>query len=396
MIDPGSEVSLVGEALAQRLRLPRLPASISIFGVGGKRTGTTRGRISFDLHSLTSNFLTRISALVLPQISAYGTRVEASHADWPHIQNLQLADPDFAVGDPIELLLGADVYAALVEDGLRKGGPRAPIAQRTALGWILSGVVCHAEAVKMTSSHHCQADEDITELVRRFWSQEEPPSAPPALTDEEQWCEDLYAFSHRRMPDGRYVVRLPVIPTLPSFEDTRRIASRMLRCMEHRFAANGEMQRLYHDFMVEYEQLGHMSPVPPPHEAERRRVCYLPHHRVIKAAASSKKIRVVFNGSARLASGDSLNAHLAAGPNLLPALTNVLLKWRLKRFVLAADVEKMYRQIMVHPEDRDLQRVLWRVETTGELHDFQLNTVTYGSNVRSISGYTDAPAAGRG
>ncbi|XP_011169519.1 uncharacterized protein LOC105202633 [Solenopsis invicta] len=43
LIDPGSEISIASEALAQLLRLPRLPASVSIFGVGGQQTGTTKG-----------------------------------------------------------------------------------------------------------------------------------------------------------------------------------------------------------------------------------------------------------------------------------------------------------------------------------------------------------------
>lgn len=38
LIDPGFETSIVAEALAQRLRLPRASAAVAIFGVGGQRT----------------------------------------------------------------------------------------------------------------------------------------------------------------------------------------------------------------------------------------------------------------------------------------------------------------------------------------------------------------------
>jgi hypothetical protein len=40
--------------------------------------------------------------------------------------------------------------------------------------------------------------------------------------------------------------------------------------------------------------------------------------------------------------------------NLFPPLADML-RWRLHRYVLATDVEKMYRQILVHLADRDLQ-----------------------------------------
>lgn len=35
------------------------------------------------------------------------------------------------------------------------------------------------------------------------------------------------------------------------------------------------------------------------------------------------------------------------GQNLLPPLVDVLLRWRQHRFVLATDVEKMFRQILL-------------------------------------------------
>lgn len=38
----------------------------------------------------------------------------------------------------------------------------------------------------------------------------------------------------------------------------------------------------------------------------------------------------------------------------------------------------MYRQVLVHSEDRSLQRILWRCHPTEQVAEFQLNTITYG------------------
>lgn len=38
----------------------------------------------------------------------------------------------------------------------------------------------------------------------------------------------------------------------------------------------------------------------------------------------------------------------------------------------------MYRQILVHDEDRDYQRILWRFSMNDPIKEFRLNTVTYG------------------
>ncbi|KAL6419298.1 hypothetical protein ACFW04_013938 [Cataglyphis niger] len=140
LIDQGSEVSFVAESLAQRLQLARSRAATSIVGVGGQ-PASARGRVEFTLTPLRDGPPLRVSALVLKRLTTYhgGTRV--SRKTWPHIDGIELADPDFFAADPVEILLGADVCAAILQPGFRRGGQRQPVAQQTTLGWILSGSV---------------------------------------------------------------------------------------------------------------------------------------------------------------------------------------------------------------------------------------------------------------
>lgn len=48
------------------------------------------------------------------------------------------------------------------------------------------------------------------------------------------------------------------------------------------------------------------------------------------------------------------------------------------RFVFICDIEKMYRQIRMHEDDRDLQRFIWRENESEPLMDYRLSTVTFG------------------
>ncbi|XP_071652996.1 uncharacterized protein [Temnothorax longispinosus] len=279
--------------------------------------------------------------------------------------------------DPVDLLLGADVVAEILQPGLLKGGAHEPVAQNTALGWIISGAAGAVANPEAAVAHQCHVDAELSALVQGFWRQEELPVGPPALTREEQEAEDFFARTHSRTVEGRFVVRLLVVNPLPDLRGTRNYALRVLTQMERRLSRHEKLKSLYVDFMRQYEKLGHMTPVAPD-EIAKSRVCYLPHHGVMREASFSTKLRVVFNGSAALPSGDSLNRYLRAGPNLLPALADVLLRWRRYRYVLATDVEKMYRQILIHGEDRDLQRILWRYHTDEKIREYILNTVTYG------------------
>ncbi|XP_011685200.1 PREDICTED: uncharacterized protein LOC105448376 [Wasmannia auropunctata] len=376
LVDSGSETCMIAESLAQRLRLPRTPTSVAIFGIGGQQTGVSRGRISLTLASRTSGLSLEISALVFPHLTVYGGVAARRPRSWLHLEGLELADPEFLNQDPIELLLGADVFAHIALPGLRKGGPLEPIAQQTQLGWVILGAAGLSHAASVMTSLQCSPLEELNSLVRQFWEQEEPPHAPLPLSDDEHACEDHFVRTHKRDPSGRYQVRLPVRATIPDLSGSRRAASRMLDVMQRRFKKDPIFRDKYHVFLREYSALGHMSFAVPLAEGPSVRVCFLPHHGVLKGSGSDAKIRVVFNGSSQTMTGTSLNDFLRPGPNLLPALTDVIIRWRHHRFVFITDIEKMYRQIMVHPEDRNLQRILW--EENGETLEFRLNTVTYG------------------
>ncbi|XP_011689310.1 PREDICTED: uncharacterized protein LOC105450902 [Wasmannia auropunctata] len=339
-----------------------------------------RGRVTITISSRTTQASLRLTALILPRISAYESRIATRAPIWEHVRGLPLADPDFEARDQVEILLGADAYAEIVETGLCKGAPRTPVAQKTKLGWILSGLICGSGPGEVVSSHQCSFGEDLSTMVRCFWEQEEPAPSPVPLTEAEQRCEDHFARTHGRTADGRYVVRLPIASSLPPLDGR---AGQRLRTLSEQWSGKFETNSkvfttMYAAFMHEYEELRHMTPVKPPLAGSGARVCYLPHHGVMKGDGEASKIRVVFNGSSRLPSGDSLNTLLLTGPNLLPALPHVLLRWRRHRFVLVTDIEKMYRQVRVHEADRDLQRVVWRSGRHNAMQEYQLNTVTYG------------------
>ncbi|XP_025264302.1 uncharacterized protein LOC112637857 [Camponotus floridanus] len=71
MLDQGSEVSIISEALVQRLRLPRSRSSVSIIGIGESRSGSTRGRVALSLSSMITGAKLKAVAFVLPRLSAY-------------------------------------------------------------------------------------------------------------------------------------------------------------------------------------------------------------------------------------------------------------------------------------------------------------------------------------
>ncbi|KMQ87939.1 bel12-ag transposon polyprotein [Lasius niger] len=378
LIDQGSEVSLVSEALVQQLRLRRSNSSVSIIGIGGSLSGAARGKVTLSLTSKVTGAKLSAVAYVLPRLSSYRGATTTRRSHWTHTKDLPLADPEYQSNDQVDLLLGAEICSVIFEDGIRKGGAQAPIAQKTTLGWILSGGCGVTSHHTLRGSFQCTVDDELASLVRRFWEQEALPPAPTVLTPEENQCEEFFVRTHERTATGRYQVRLPFTATPLDLAETRKPAERLLVAMERKGVQDPQFGNLYRTFMQEYADLKHMELVPEPAVVNGKTRCYLPHHGVLRESSTTTKLRVVFNGSQRTRSGESLNNQLLVGANLLPSLADVLLRWRWHRYVIVADIEKMYRQILLHPNDRDFQRVLWRQAHTDCISEFRLNTVTYG------------------
>ncbi|XP_070524590.1 uncharacterized protein [Cardiocondyla obscurior] len=250
LLDSGFEVPLASESLMQKLRLPRESDATEIFGIGGIATGRARGRVTLNLEASTSSpYNFQISALILPRIATCGAKFENYIHSWLHLTGIELADPEYYLNNAIELILGADVFASVIESGVKKGENNAPVAIKTALGWIFSGTAGGIPPLSNVTVHHCKVSSDLEMIVRQFWQQEELPSAPLALTNDELRCDKLFVDSHRQNLFGRYIVRLPFKETSASFHESRKLALNMLKAMERRLANQPQIKQLYSEFM---------------------------------------------------------------------------------------------------------------------------------------------------
>ena len=61
-------------------------------------------------------------------------------------------------------------------------------------------------------------------------------------------------------------------------------------------------------------------------------------------------------------------------------IIQIILGWRMYKYVFTGDIQKMYRQIMVHENDRQYQLILFRPRHHDAVSTYQLKTVTFGIN----------------
>lgn len=321
------------------------------------------------------------TALILRSLTKYLPSRIQNVGSWTHVVGLELADNDPLNNDPIDVIIGADLFGMLVLDGVRKGPATEPTAQNTTLGWILSGPIAPAPRNGAASevAHHGVVLETLDRDLRRFWKIEQIPQST-YRSPEEQQCETHFLQTHSRTSKGRYVVRLPFKNGPPlSLGESRAIAMSSLHRMEQRLQRDPSKASEYHTFLEEYENLGHMTKIEPTEVVKFKQAYYIPHHAVLRDSSATTRLRVVFNASCRTTNGMSLNDLMLIGPKLQRDLATIILRWRQYRYVFIGDIEKIFRQILVDDQDTDYQRIVWRSSLNTPIAEYRLRTVTYGT-----------------
>ena len=382
LLDSGSSASFVSERLVQSLHLGRTKQKVSVSGIGGVSPDVAvKSVASFKIAPTTDEGRTvTITALIVPRVVRdLPTAPIPFNAKWSHLSNLHLADPDFNIPGRVDVLLGVDVFTDVLLSGRRRGPAGAPVAMETLFGWVLCGnVESSVSCLSAVTVCHTsiEANDDV---IRKFWEIEEPPNqAVSHLSQNERIAVQHFKTNHTRKQDGRFVVPLPKQSNDMILGESRSQAVRRFLSLER--SLNRKNQFVEFDAVIqEYFKLQHAEPIPPEDfQKPMSEVFYLPMHAVYKQTSTTTKIRAVFDASAKSTSGVSLNDTLLKGPTVHPPLIDVLLRFRLHRVAITADVSKMYRAIELAPEDKDLHRFVWRSKPADQLREYRMTRVTFG------------------
>jgi len=219
-----------------------MPISVSAVGT---QVGTVRHAAHIKIspvNSATPSFST--AALILPSLTSYSPKRISDSSALSHLSHLEWADPDPMSSDPVQILIGADLYNDLILDGVPKGKPGHPIAQWSIFEWIISGPL-QAETDRSSlhvAVHHCTSIHTLSEDIQKFWEYEDLPSCP-ILSPQNEQCETHFRVTHSRDASGRYIVRLPFKNPPPiDIGQSRQSAERMLQSLLRRFSSQPELK----------------------------------------------------------------------------------------------------------------------------------------------------------
>ncbi|XP_035232906.1 uncharacterized protein LOC118204716 [Stegodyphus dumicola] len=381
LCDSGSESTLLSESCINLLGFKRKNARFPVKGLAESEVAVTKGCVEIELMSIhDASVRMPIKAFVLDKLTAALPSQKINEKDFSHLKNVKLADPYFHIPDKIDIILGSDYLFSILLPGQITCSQSDLIAQNSIFGFLISGKLPESQTKSNSLSNMHIYEINIDSELKRFWELEEVPnSTDTVLSPEEQFVETHFRENYSINSDGRFVVKLPFLKSKSELGNSKPAALSRLYAMERKFKENSEFENQYKDFMHEYENLGHMELVTQNClNRFQNEQYFLPHHAVIKPSSTTTKLRVVFDASCKTSNGKSLNSILGVGPKLQRDIFEILLNFRFPEIVFSADIEKMYRQVLVSDEDRNYQQILWRFNPNEEIRTYKLNTVTYG------------------
>ncbi|XP_045541631.1 uncharacterized protein LOC123723122 [Papilio machaon] len=380
LLDSGSQATFITKSLKERLGLNVIPTkAVPIMGMSNTPRGFISERSVVRLQSTTGRFNVTQACAVIPELTENIPHrlINIKHFNIP--ANILLADPSFNTSSPVEIIIGADLFWQIIGSEERSLGPKLPMLRNSQLGWLITGplyidnelqrVDCHL----VTNNTNDNSGDTLNYKLSRFWELEELPKRP-LLSDSEKMCEAHFQEHTIREGNGRFCVRIPLKQPPNVLGDSYQLARRRFLSLERKFRKNPALKKAYCEFIEEYKNLGHCSETLDPPVGGH----YLCHHAVLSDRSESTKLRVVFDGSAPTTSGVSINDIQFTGPKVQDALLSILLRFRTHKYVLAGDIDKFFRQVLMHEDDRNLQLILWREAPDQPLVTLKLNTVTYG------------------
>ena len=401
-LDSGSNTTMCLSSLAKDLGADCTPVEFTLSTVSGNEKRKAQ-QLSLDVVGVTTGKGVKLNKVwttdslpVAPESIPTATDVR----QWSHLKDVELAD---LVNKEVTILIGSDVPEALCPLEVRSGKRNQPHAIRTILGWTVMGPLkgtgyqeAQMNFIQVDQALGCTEDvkglSSIHQQLQSLYNSEFNESTADlkeCLSIEDRRAKAMMDNSVR-LEGAHYEIGLPWKYDEPSLPNNRTMAEKRLGYLKKRLERDPGLHSKYKATMEDYIAKGHAKIVQPndlktPEElSPRRPTWYLPHHPVTHPQ-KPEKVRIVFDCAAKF-HNVSLNDQLLQGPDFTNSLVGVLMRFRQERVAVMADIEKMFHQVNVKPEDCDALKFLWWPEG-----DLSKQPVEYQMTVH-LFGATSSPS----
>lgn len=389
LLDTQSDTTFILKDVADTLNVIKDPVKLKVSTITSKTKVVSSEKVTgLQVRGIKSETKIKLPVSYTREyIPANRSHIPTSETakSWPHLEHLA-DEMSEALDCEVGLLIGYNCSQALAPRDVIHGREDQPFALKSALGWSIVGYnsaatdyedeigVSHRIITKQVTPYtmaHSELKSEVhfasrtqvkevispSDIIKVFESDfaERTSEEVPISQEDLQFLAKLKE-GIKQKPDGHYEMPLPFKEERPSLPNNRACAEHRLRCLEKRLKRDEKYCKDYVTFMEDIIARGDAERVPET-EMESQTSWYIPHHGVYHPKKLTK-IRVVFDCSAKFRN-TSLNEHLLTGPDLTNTLIGVLCRFRKGKVAIMCDVERMFHQFHVAPQDQDYLRFLW-------------------------------------
>ncbi|KAI2801953.1 hypothetical protein BLOT_009774 [Blomia tropicalis] len=174
------------------------------------------------------------------------------------------------------------------------------------------------------------------------------------------------AMQIERLGNGRFQVALPFFSARRPKDNLHKVINHLDR-LQFRLVQSGLFEQ-YEEELMKFVHSNYAEII------QEKDGYFLPHREIIRPNATSTKFRIVLNASFGY---DALNQMLwkgtAHGLNALPHILRI----RMGKFLVMADLQQAFLQIIIRKEDRRFLRFIWR-KKNGQIVFMQMVVLPFG------------------
>lgn len=380
LLDSGSQRSYVTVNVSQKLDLIKeKEKTLSVFTFGTEKAEKVRtATVSLDITKKDGTKYP-VQLDVVPQItgklSRAGIHTDHLKKSWPSIMS-NLADtlPVENEQSSIEILIGNDYYWDIITGEKIEISPGLYFVN-SKFGWIITGRIANMGSEKQEidesamllltakeipelyckSKLTCKDSENLE--MEHFWKLETIGIHDPIEENDDDRALKMFS-DDVKYEDGRYYVTWPWKSENPLLPDNFELAKCRLKCLTKKLSQDPAILKKYDEILQDQLQKGIIEKVDE-HTTEGKIKHYVPHHAVITPQKATTKVRIVYDASAKMKKQKSLNECLYRGPVMLEDLCLLLIRMRMWKVAVVADIEKAFLQIGLQEHERDVTRFLW-------------------------------------
>lgn len=129
LLDSGSQSNFITQSLLEKLCLTPQRLDIAIYGVNNKVT-QVKDTVQVKIKSRINGFYTEMNCLVLERITEKIPYINIDTNSLELPEHIKLADENFNISNPIDLLIGSEIFWKILSSGQIKLGKDKPVLQK--------------------------------------------------------------------------------------------------------------------------------------------------------------------------------------------------------------------------------------------------------------------------